>query len=144
MSDPTPAARFFADYQRNISEGKIDALVAMFAETYLNGGPHGYQFLHSAALAAGLPRRRQLLDSLGCGPSRLVSLTETPLDARFVLARTRWNFDVAADPAHPVAVDSTFLLDTAEPMRILVYISHQDLVAMLKSRQQSSEDPAVS
>lgn len=143
MPETTPAARFFAAYERNIAESNIDGLVAQFAESYINGGPHGCQLLHSADLAAGLPRRRQLLNSLGCGPSRLVSLTETPLGDRFVLAQTRWQFAVEG-AEDPVLVDSSFLLDIAEPARILIYISHHDLVAVLKARQQTSGSSQVS
>jgi hypothetical protein len=138
MPEITPAARFFETYQKNIAQRNIDAMVAQFAETYLYGGPNGFQFLRSADLAAGLPRRRELLNSLGCGPSRLASLTETALDSRFVLARVQWSFEVAGDPANPITVDSTFLLDITGPARILVYLSHQDLVAMLQERQQVS------
>ncbi len=143
MPETTPAACFFAACERNIAESNIDGLVAQFAETYLNGGPHGYQFLHSTDLAAGLPRRRQLLNSLGCGPSRLVSLTETPLGDRFVLAQTRWQFAVGG-VEDPILIDSSFLLDITEPARILVYISHHDLVAIFKSRQQTSGSSQVS
>lgn len=137
MSEITPVARFFDAYQENIAERNIDAMVAQFAETYLYGGPNGFQFLRSADLAAGLPRRRELLNSLGCGPSRLASLTETALDSRFVLARVLWEFAVE-QAEESVAIESTFLLDTVAPVRILVYLSHQDLVAMLKERQQVS------
>jgi len=141
MHEITPCARFFADYERHIAEGNIDGLAAQFAETYLNGGPQGCQILHSADLTAGLPRRRQLLNSLGCGPSRLVSLTEIPLGDRFVLAQTRWRFQVDGGA---VEVESSFLLDIAEPVRIVAYIAHHDLVAVLKARQQDSGIAQVS
>ena len=134
MPQESPVARFFAAYERNIADGNFEALAAQFAPAYLAGGAGGLQCLLSAEMAAGLGRRRELLTSLGCGPSRLVSFTETPLDGRFALARTLWSFAVdAADK--PLSVESTYLLDTAEPMHILVYIAHQDLVAMLKSRR---------
>jgi hypothetical protein len=143
MPETTPATHFFTEFEHNIAEGNIRALVAQFAETYLNGGPQGYQLLRSADLAAGLPRRRELLNSLGCGPSHLVSLIETPLGDRFVLAQVRWLFpiDGAKDP---VTVDSSYILEIAEPVRILVYISHHDLVAVLKARRPQSESLRVS
>lgn len=143
MTESTPAARFFAAYERNIAKGDLPAMIAQFAETYLYGGPGGHQFLRSADLAAGLPRRRQLLNSLGCGPSRMVSLNEIPLNERFVLAQPRWQFSISGDQS-PVTIDSTFLLNIAEPVRILAYISHQDLVAELKARQREEGPLQVS
>jgi hypothetical protein len=143
MSETTPASRFFAAYERNIAEGNIGALAAQFAESYLNGSPHGCQILQSADLAAGLPRRRQMLNSLGCGPSRLISLTEIPLGERFVLAQTRWAFEV--DGAEDsITVNSSFVLEIGEPVRIVAYIAHQNLVAMLKAQQQESASAQVS
>ena len=143
MTESAPASRFFSAFQRNIAQSDVNALAAQFAETYLNGGPHGHQLLHSADLVAGLSRRRELLNSLGCGPSRLVSLTETPLGDRFILAQVRWQFALeGAEEA--VVVDSTYILDAAEPVRILLYISHQDLMAILKARQREGETSQIS
>jgi hypothetical protein len=68
----------------------------------------------------------------------LMSLHETQLDARYVLAKTTWRFDfVRADlgETNKVLADSTFLIDTGnEEFKIAMYMAHQDIMQVLRDR----------
>lgn len=137
MSQPsTPVVRFFQTYQLHNSSGDIPAIVSRFADTFLVAGPQGAQCVRAADFALALPKRKQLFDSLGCQSTALVLLEETPLDARYVLARTQWQmtFDREGN-TQSIVVDSTFLLDTGNAnVKILLYLPHQDIMQVLKDR----------
>jgi hypothetical protein len=137
MSQPsTPVARFFQTYQLHNSSGDIPAIVSHFADTFLAVGPQGAQCVRAADFAIALPKRKQLFESLGSQSTALVSIHETPLDDRYVLARTQWQmtFDREGNTQN-ILVDSTFLLDTGNAdVKILLYLPHQDIMQVLKDR----------
>lgn len=88
--------------------------------------------------AAALPKRKLLFDRLGSKPAVMVSLHETQLDARYVLAKTKWRFDfVYSNSGEPeqVFADSTFLIDTGgDEFKIVMYMAHQDIMQVLRDR----------
>jgi hypothetical protein len=137
MSQPsTPVARFFQTYQLHNSSGDIPAIVSHFADTFLAVGPQGAQCVRATDFAIALPKRKQLFESLGSQSTALVSIHETSLDDRYVLARTQWQmtFDREGNTQN-ILVDSTFLLDTGNAdVKILLYLPHQDIMQVLKDR----------
>jgi hypothetical protein len=127
---------FFQSFECNNSAGNIPALITQFADMFMAAGPTGAQCVSIADFAVALPKRKQLFDSLGCQSTTLVSCLETRLDARFVMAETRWRMTFARDGEEPKAVlaDSLYIVETApEGLKIVFYLAHQDLVAMLGS-----------
>ena len=136
MSAPTATlAAFFATYQHNIAHGTEADMLAQFAETFLAAGPDGAKPVPAALFAPALAKRKELFDRLGCRSTELVSLDETPLDPRYTLARTRWQMTFTRPqlPGERLTVDSTFLIDT-QTRRILLYLAHQDIFALLRQR----------
>ncbi len=84
-----------------------------------------------------LPRRKQLFESYGCHSLKLVSVDARSLDNHYSMARTRWKMNFLADDLQTPAmfVDSTFIVNTTEQQfRIVLYLAHQDAIAMLKER----------
>ncbi len=71
-------------------------------------------------------------------PRYLLSLHETQLDTRYVLAKTTWRFDFARENSgelEQVLADSTFLLDNGEEeFKIVMYMAHQDIMQVLRDR----------
>jgi hypothetical protein len=133
----SPIARFFDSFARQSSGDNIQAQVAQFANAFLAAGPQGAKCVNSADFALALHKRKQLFDSLGCRSTFLVSLEEIPLDARYVLARTRWQMTFIRHDADPeqVLANSTFLVDTAaEEFKIVLYLANQDIMQVLKDR----------
>lgn len=140
----TPMQSFFQSYERHSTEENLSELASNFAETFLAAGPQGAKCVSAAVFAPALAQRKQLFDRLGCRRPELVSVTETPLDSRYVLARTQWRFTFEPSQAQPVTipVESTFLLDTAaKPFRILVYLAHQDILTILRDRGLIEPNP---
>jgi hypothetical protein len=137
MQNPsTPVARFFETYAHLSSSDNIPAIVTQFADTFLAASPTGVSPVRASDFAVALPKRKQLFESLGCRSTAFVSLHETPLDARFTLARTEWRLTFARPSGNEdLLVDSTFLVDTGtEPFCIALYLAHQDIMAVLKDK----------
>jgi len=137
----TPVSRFLALYARETAEGNMPAVASHFADTFLFAGPSGAQPVQTIDFAAALPKRKALFDQLGSQPAKLTAVHETPLDSRYILARTRWRFCFAADRTPTqFDTDSTFLIDTGLPgsaeteFKILLYLPHQDIMQILRDR----------
>src|ERR1700757_4606158 len=129
MQPPSEAIeRFFRAFERSSDSGDIPALLPQFADTFMAGGPQGAQCIRSADFAVALPKRKQFFDSLGCQSTALLSLEENRLDARFVMAKTRWRMTFArGDEMKDVLADSIFIVDTAvEGFQIVFYLANQD------------------
>jgi len=138
IQSETAIAEFLRSFAQKSSAESIPAQVSQFADPFISADPHGTRCVRLHDFAAALPKRKVLFDRLGCRAAVLVSLHETQLDARYVLARTTWRFDFArANPeeAEQVLADSTFLIDTGEEeFKIVMYMAHQDIMQMLHDR----------
>ena len=128
---------FFQQFARQSSEDGGVAQASLFADSFLSANSQGTQCVRASDFAAALPKRKQLFDRLGCRPAKLVSLHETPLDARYVLAKTSWRLEFARGESQmeEIIVDSTFLVDTGEKeFKIVLYLAHQDIMQVLRQR----------
>jgi hypothetical protein len=139
MTHPeTAVGRFFQIYAQKSSTDDIPALLSQFTDPFMSADPHGTHCVRVDDFAAALPKRKLLFDGLGCKPATLVSLEETHLDARYVLAKTTWRFDFAGANSGEdaqVLADSTFLVDTGEKeFKIVMYMAHQDIMQVLRDR----------
>jgi hypothetical protein len=138
MEQPrTAIERLFETFESNNSTGDIPTIVSQFADPFMAAGPNGSTCVRAADFALALPKRKQLFESLGSKSTTLVSLDESPLDARYVLAKTRWqmNFDSNQRGKQQVIADSVYILDTSGEMpKIILYLANQDIMAVLKDR----------
>jgi hypothetical protein len=137
IQSETAISRFFELYSRESNGNDIAALVSHFADPFLSTGPQGTQCVRASEFAAALPKRKELFARLGARPASLVDLKETPLDERYVLAKTRWSLEfVREDLARTeLLLDSTFLVDTGtDAFRIVMYMPHQDILQLVKER----------
>ena len=142
LKSKTAVARFFALYARETAEDNLAAVVSHFAETFLFVGPSGAQAVRASDFGAALPKRKALFDQLGSQQTELTAIHETPLDSRYVLARTTWRFSFRNHntPAQEFDTDSTFLIDTGLPgtpepdFKILLYLPHHDIMQILRDR----------
>lgn len=143
LKTETPVSRFLALYARETAENNLPAVVSHFAETFLFAGSSGAQPVRASDFAAALPKRKVLFDQLGSQTAQLIAIHETPLDSRYVLARTTWRFSFVREnqPDENFDTDSTFLIDTGLPgtaegdFKILLYLPHQDIMQILRDRE---------
>jgi hypothetical protein len=138
IQSETAIARFIRLFAQRSSEESIPAQVSQFADPFISADRNGTRCVRVDDFAAALPRRKLLFDRLGCKPAALVSLHETQLDARYVLAKTTWRFEFPranSGEAEQVLADSTFLIDTGEEeFKIVMYMAHQDIMQVLRDR----------
>ena len=133
----TAIQRFFNTFEINNSGADIPTIVSQFADPFMAAGPNGSQCVRAADFALALPKRKQLFESLGSKSTTLLSLDESPLDARYVLAKSRWqfNFDSHQSGKQQVTADAVYIVDTAGGMpKIVLYLANQDIMAVLKER----------
>ena len=136
-SAKTAVDHFLREYARRTDEGDVAELVTCFAETFMAGGPQGAKALRAGDFGVALPKRYQRFEQMGCRRTELIGVEEQWLDARYVAARTRWRltFERAGKEPLPIEVESTYLVDAgAEPLRILVYLAHDDIMEKLKQQ----------
>lgn len=141
MTD-TRVSRFFAIYANQTAQKDVPAITSHFTDPFLFAGPSGTQSVRVADFVAALPKRIALFEGLGSQPTELINVRETPLDSRYVLARTTWRFLFLRDntPSQQFDVDSSFLVDTGLPgtseaeFKILLYLNHQDPMQTLRER----------
>lgn len=134
---------FFQAFQQASANGDLPVLTTLFADTFLAAGPQGAKCIPASVFAPAVGSRKQLFDRLGCRPAELVSVTPTPLDSRYTLVRTEWHFTFEPPDHEPefISIESSCLLDTGrDPLRILAYIAHQDIMAILRERGLLDED----
>jgi hypothetical protein len=127
-------AQFFQGLEEETANGNMAALAERFSESFLAASPSGAKVAQRTVFAETMPSRKQAFDKLGCRSTRLVSVETTVLDARYTLARTRWQLTFARDGQGPqeVFADSTYIVDTGEePFQIILYLTSQDLPKVL-------------
>ena len=126
----------FRQFELNSNKNDFSATVSQFADTFMAAGPQGAQCVKASDFALALPKRKQLFSSFGCKSMQLVGVDARSLGDRYQMAHTRWKVDFTdEEPSAPQTfVDSTFLVDTTEG-RIVLYLAHQDIMAIFKERE---------
>src|SRR5437773_6316497 len=81
---------FVRAWERNCDSDEIAPLLAQFADPFLYAGADGARVLPLAAFAAAVPKRREMFARMGRRSAKMLSFDATPLDARYTLAKTRW------------------------------------------------------
>jgi hypothetical protein len=129
--------RFLREYERNNNVGDMEALVAQFGDVFMIADPHGVNAVRASDFAVALPRRKRLFDEMGCRSAELVSMTEMMLDSRYGMAETQWRmtFSGRGGREDVVLANSAFIVDAGvDPMKIVLYMPHQDIMAILRER----------
>jgi len=125
-------AEFMISFERSRAEG-AEAAAAMYAETFLAGGPEGARCIRAEDFLKALPKRKEMFERAGCRRTELAGVTETPLGERYAMARTKWRmaFEREGGREEVVEVESTFIVDfVGEAPRIIAYLAHQDALKM--------------
>ena len=131
-----PVQDFFETFERLSADGDAEALAGLYAATFLSAGRDGVQTVKSSDLVHVIPKRKQLLESVGCQSTKLVSVQETKLDDHYSLVRTewRWRFDRADAPVE-ITLPSTFVVyRSGEGCRIVLYLTHDNIMTVLRER----------
>lgn len=126
---------FFARYERANSESDISRISDLYAEVFLFGGPQGVQSVKKEDFLKVIPRRKEHFKSIGLLDSKVTSLEEVNLDAKYVLAKTVWRmtFKKGAGGTIDTETSATYILERKDnTLKIVFQIDHQDLVTRVK------------
>ncbi|HJZ73670.1 MAG TPA: hypothetical protein VKE51_18140 [Vicinamibacterales bacterium] len=128
---------FFERFQSLSAASDVERLATMYAGSVMIAGPKGAQVVSSADLQRAIPKRRQLLESVGYQDTALVGFEETTLTDRYALVRAqfRWHFQAANGEPATVTLPSTFVVDRGgDSPCIVLYMNEQDVVSVLRER----------
>jgi hypothetical protein len=128
---------FFKAFETSSAAGDVEGLAAMYATAFLAAGPKGAQVVKSSDMLQVIPKRKQMLASIGCESASLVSLHENKLDDRYSLVRTEWRWRVKPAGIDPqdIVLSSTFLIQRSKnELRIVLYLNHADIMDTLRER----------
>jgi hypothetical protein len=136
-SPDSPIRAFFRRFETQSAANDVEGLAAMYAPSFLMGGPSGAQIVKAGDLLYAIPKRKQLFDAAGCRSTTLLSLDETRLDDRYSLVRTewQWTFARADGAADQITLPSSFIVDRGSAvLQIVCYINHADITAIMRQR----------
>jgi len=122
---------FLRAFERTSHPEDIATLAECFADTFLVAGPDGTMAVKRGDFALALPRRKKMFDEMGCRSTKLGSAVVNRFDARYAMAETIWKMDFKGSE---VEVGSTFIVDTKDELKIVVYLTHQDIGTVLRDR----------
>lgn len=126
---------FFARYERANSESDISGIADLYADVFLFGGPQGVQSVKKEDFLRVIPRRKEHFKSVGLLDSKVMSLEEVNLDAKYVLAKTVWRmtFQKAAGGTIDTETSATYILERKDhTLKVIFQIDHQDLATRVK------------
>lgn len=144
---PTGGLRaFFERFQTLGAASDVEELAAMYADNVMIAGANGVQVVSSTDMLRAIPKRRQLLESVGYQDTALVGFEETALTDRYSLVRAefRWRFKAANDQPTAIALPSTFVVDRGgNSPKIVLYLNERDVVSVLRERENNPREGGV-
>ncbi|WP_405657823.1 hypothetical protein [Streptomyces sp. NBC_00079] len=120
---------FLTEFERRSGNPESDS-GEQFADQCLAADPKQAVMVSRDMLVAALPARRKMFQDAGVGTVRCVQAAQLDLDEQHVLVTADW--DAERTGGQNVRLESTFLLRREEDgPRILVYLNHRDVAALL-------------
>ena len=131
MSDEV--RKFFDVFQETNASGDVDRMVALYADPFMSADSTGVKVVKASEFRAALPKRKQLFSAIGCTSTKLLSVEETPLDDRYVMAKTVWRWEFA-QPVEPIQLALTFIIRKGGETPQVVFYLTGDVMSVLRSR----------
>jgi hypothetical protein len=135
---PTGGLRSFFDRFQSLSAASdVEGLAAMYAANVMIAGANGAQVVSSENLQRAIPKRKQLLESVGHQGTALVGFEETALGDRYSLVRAQfeWHFKAANGEPAAETLPSIFVVDRGgDSPHIVLYLNEHDVVTALRER----------
>ena len=128
---------FLKKYEINSNVGDAEEVVKQFADVFMAADRGGARAVPSSVLLMAIPQRRKLFESVESCVTTLASVKQTRLDEGYVLLETEWlvKFDRGRGRCEDLTLRSTFVVYRSDDgMRIVFYLSHQDLTSVLRKK----------
>jgi ketosteroid isomerase-like protein len=126
--------KFFEAYERANGDSDLAAIAALYADVFLFAGSAGVRSVNKDDFLKVIPKRKAYFASLGLLESKVVSIDETALGAKYIMARTCWRMKLDNSGAQKeIDASATYILERKDgTLAIVMQIDHQDLSARIK------------
>lgn len=131
---------FFLQYERANSSADAPAIGALYANTFLFGGPKGVQAVSKEDFLKVIPRRKAMFSSMGLFQTHLESVEASPLDSKYLLAKVSWRMKLQTSAGSrnlDTSASYVLLQGDGEALSIVFQIDHQDLATVVKEAQNT-------
>jgi hypothetical protein len=132
----TKIEQFFARYEQGANSFDPDIVTSEFADCFLGADPNGVACIQNDdSFRKAIPQRHSFFQQIRFRSARILSLTETPLDERYTMAKVHWHMIFEKQRGH--SLDFKFfityvLFDNGTGPKVVFYISHDDEVKVMK------------
>jgi hypothetical protein len=131
---------FFALYEKANSVSDVSGIGALYADTFMFGGPHGTQVVRREDFLKVVPRMKAHFTSIGLVQTRFQVMETVILDPRYLLAKVacRLKFH-SSSRNNDLDAFATYVLaqGNKDALSIIVQIDHQDLASAIKEQQNA-------
>jgi len=126
----TRVRQFFDAYERANAEFDVQKIAALYADTFMFGGPQGVQCVKKEDFVKVLPKRKEFFKAAGLASSRVTSVEASALDSKYMLAKVTWQMRFDRAGGTPIESDAftTYVLSRDnDSLQIVFQLDHQDL-----------------
>lgn len=125
---------FFEKFEAATNRGEIEALVALYADTFMFGVQQGVQAIKREDFKMVLPKRQGFFKSIGLKNTELASLDEISIDENYSLIKVMWK--ITYEKNNQKIEDDIFatyiLFHNGDESKIVLQIDYQDLMERVK------------
>ena len=122
--------KFFQRYEEGANTFEPRLVVSQFAPSFMSADPKGAECLRNdTKFRKAIPEREALFRKIGFRSAKILELSETPLDDRYVMAQVKWHMVFEKDVGKPLDFQfyiTYFLYDKGDGPKVVFYISHDD------------------
>ncbi len=126
---------FFLQYERANSSSDVSGISALYADTFMFGGPNGAQAVNKRDFLKVVPKRKAYFSSMGLSETQLESVEASPIDSRYLLAKVAWKMKLQnSTGSRTLDTFATYILvrGNGDALSIVFQIDHQDLASVVK------------
>ena len=130
---------FFRRFEIANASSDVDGIGELYADTFMFAGPNGVQSVKKEDFLKFVPKMKSHFESLGLSNTVLRTVEESPLDAKYLLAKVGWRMTLRG-PAGSREIDSaaSYILarGVGDRLTIICQIDHQDLASVIRTQQE--------
>lgn len=127
---------FLKRYEAARMSADGSAVAALYADTFLFGGPNGTQTVKKEDLARAIPGMKAHFAAMGLCETHFRSASVSVLDSRYVLVKVGWTMSIrnSAKAIKHVDTFATYFLERkSDTFSIVAQLDHQDLAVVIRS-----------
>jgi ketosteroid isomerase-like protein len=134
--------KFFLQYERANSSSDVLGISALYADTFMFGGPNGVQTVSKGDFLKVIPKRKAYFSSMGLSETQLKSVEANPIDSIYLLAKVAWKMKLQnSSGSRTLHTFATYILmrGSEGALSIVFQIDHQDLANVIKELQNTEQ-----